>query len=160
MNVLDDEYFMWLNEKLDKYKKLTTIDEKISIDERKSIIDLFDRVDDYVKKYYYFNTKQYGYIYDISHNNDLYEIEKIYGPSVLYQIKRENNALSYIDVKEIQDGKIRGIDNVEVYYHMKNIMDSLNRLGVMGVPMNDVQEVVDNKILTLKRRNNGFNSNK
>ncbi len=152
MNIYDDDYFNWLNKEIDKNGSTSNIgasDEKYN---RSSIEELFEYIDEYVKEYHYYNVKLYGYIYNFRHNDDFYEISKAYGPNILYTIKRNNNASSYIDIDDIKLGQIRGRENLEVCDIMDNILYELTLLNNMNVPLDSIKEDLDKKILSLKRK--------
>lgn len=144
MNIYSDEYYELLNKELDKSGVVSSVDGEL--------VELFEKIDEYVKKFYYFNVKSYGYVYDFMHKNDKYEISKVYGPNILYTLVRNDNAANYIDIHEVGIGLLRGKENLEVFDRMREIMNNLEALKRMNVPMDDINHEINNKILSLKRR--------
>lgn len=143
MNIYSDEYYELLNKELDKSGVVSSVDGEL--------VELFEKIDEYVKKFYYFNVKSYGYVYDFMHKNDKYEISKVYGPNILYTLVRNDNAANYIDIHEVGIGLLRGKENLEVFDRMREIMNNLEALKRMNVPMDDINHEINNKILSLKR---------
>ena len=143
MNIYSDEYYELLNKELDKSGVVSSVDGEL--------VELFEKIDEYAKKFYYFNVKSYGYVYDFMHKNDKYEISKVYGPNILYTLVRNDNAANYIDIHEVGIGLLRGKENLEVFDRMREIMNNLEALKRMNVPMDDINHEINNKILSLKR---------
>ncbi len=143
MNIYSDEYYELLNKELDKSGVVSSVDGEL--------VELFEKIDEYAKKFYYFNVKSYGYVYDFMHKNDKYEISKVYGPNILYTLVRNDNASNYIDIHEVGIGLLRGKENLEVFDRMREIMNNLEALKRMNVPMDDINHEINNKILSLKR---------
>ena len=144
MNIFSDEFYDLLNEQLDEKGAVVSFDGELS--------DLFEKLDEYVKRFYYFNVKSYGYVYDFMHKNDKYEISKNYGPDILYKVVRNDNAANYIDIHEVGIGLLRGRENLETFDRMRQIMNNLEALNRMNAPMDEINKEINQKILSMKKR--------
>ena len=144
MNIFSDEFYDLLNEQLDEKGAVVSFDGELS--------DLFEKLDEYVKRFYYFNVKSYGYVYDFMHKNDKYEISKNYGPDILYKVVRNDNAANYIDIHEVGIGLLRGRENLETFDRMRQIMNNLEALNRMNAPMDEINKEINYKILSMKKR--------
>ena len=144
MNVFGDEFYNDINKKLDEKGFISDFDGNLE--------ELFVKIDEYVKKFYYFNVKSYGYIYNFKHNSDKYEISKTYGPNVFYMLKRSENAANYIDIKDVEHGVLSGKENIEVFNLMSEIMSCIQYLDRMNVPADSISNEVNRKLSMIKRR--------
>lgn len=153
MNVLSEEYLSWLADETENEKSLSNFSMNKE-DKRLYLEDLFEAIDAYCKKFYYFDVKEYGYTYNFQYNGIYYEIVKIYGPDVFYRVIRTNKVENAIDLKHVMTNMLAGEKNITVNTSMKAIGRNLEILSKQGVSMDIVERETHSMILRLKNVKN------
>lgn len=151
MDVLSDEYFKWIEE--------NTIDRSINNfnfnDSRfVQIEELFLKINAYAKNNYLFDSEEYENKYIVRFNGIFFEVGVIHGEEAMYYVKRidPKNIYSYFDINNIRDNTIRGRDNLEISYHMKNVIDEIRELNKIYAPLDKVEREVHEEIMRLTYR--------
>lgn len=154
-NILDEEYLSWLdNESLRNGMVVN------SLSSDKNIEILFDKINNYVKENFLIDASLYGDVYYFRHNGIGYEIGMLYGPSVIYYLKRIKieDEDKFIDIEDVRNNRVP-LKNENLTNQMKTIKKAMNELALMGIPM----DIVVNEIINVSkelRRKNGYNNSK
>ncbi len=153
MDVLDKEYLNWISQNtMDGKTLFYSSGMKEEEKDYAGIEELFNRVDQYVKHFYYFNVEEYGYIYNVRDRNNFYTLSKIYGPNIAYSITRDETRVNYIDLDDVRKNVLRGRENLEVSSRMQAIALHLRELNKIGVPMDLVEQETNKEIRLLKTK--------
>ena len=154
MDIFDKKFLDWIAKNTEDDNKLFYVSGSETNKELTLLEPLFQRVDEYVKSFYYLNVEEYGSIYNISERNNFYTLSMLYGPEIAYSLERDEHKVNYIDLNDVYNNVVRGRENIEVSNRMKAIAFHLRELNKIGVPMDLVEQETSRTIKLIKTKNN------
>lgn len=148
MNVFSRSYLDWIAEQTKNGEKIFYTEGSPNESLASGIEELFKEVDAYAKTFYYFNTEEFGSIYNVRDKNNFYTLSLHYGPLIGYSIRRDEGKANYLDLADVERRLLSGKENLVVFEIMQEINHGIKRLKQMGVPMDTVRQEIDREVRT------------
>ncbi len=150
MDVFSEKFLNWLSEETKDGKRIFYAEGLNDGSNRCGLETLYKEVDNYAKMFFYYNTEEYGRVYNIKDRDNLYTLSMFQGPTIGYFIQATKSKANYLDLDDVKRGLLRGKENIQVFEYMQEVTRALRGLKAMGVPIDVVSREVDSELRSLR----------
>lgn len=124
-----------------------------------NIEKLFDKINKYVKENFIINVSLQGEVYYFRHNSIGYEIGMLYGPEIMYYLKRIDieDESKFINIEDVRNNVV-SLESEKTTNQMRIIKDAMSELNSLGISMDSVINETISISRELRRENGNYSS--